>query len=685
MISAPFKSQPRRHNRRQRRRRRTVITGNPSLETHQGFVHTYRDCDDGSDDDDIIDRSNRNSLGCGEDCSRMVAICGVPPEQVPEGVLNLARSYRTFIKHVRVLITPSTDTTNNPDCDGEPDASMSESDRSYSIEQDEDGEKDGKGADPNARDNSTRTFAEDAASILAEEQEHEYRTNQSSSLHQSTDYDDESNSSSNDDEFGSFKNHQSGTNYMVLMLLESSQVAKSIVQNLHGKPFNNFEKDVVASVYHVSKLEGEVSLSLSMNPCIGDGGDGDGDERERRPRSLSSSTHSGRNRSSSVATASAAASSPLGKGRAYTATRSTTAEVNNCPVCLDPMELDIPEAPSVFTTVCNHTFHLNCLLQWEDAPCPVCRFDHAGINDTLSQCHKCGSSTGKIYVCLICGVASCSNHHNPSFIASADGGGDADGGAATAKCIPIDTTVAFGIRGGSSKDLSSSSSKIDHCGSHDTISAVGGHAREHYDETLHAYAVDTETQHVWDFVGQGYVHRLIQNAGDGKIVEVADPSNTTSQERSLIPSLTDAEEGEVVHRKLEGYASEYHNLLQNQLGQQRLYFEGVLEQIRHDHEMNANKSKETAQSPSALISALKQELNQLQQRHRTLEKKSNKVAENITFLKNMNESLEANKEPMEREIQELEKARIDYGEMLKRHLPVLEERVRLLMIKLENP
>ena len=51
----------------------------------------------------------------------------------------------------------------------------------------------------------------------------------------------------------------------------------------------------------------------------------------------------------------------------------------------------------------------------------------------------------------------------------------------------------------------------------------------------------------------------------------------------------------------------------------------------------------------------------------------------------MNESLEANKEPMEREIQELEKARIDYGEMLKRHLPVLEERVRLLMIKLENP
>eukprot|EP00525_Craspedostauros_australis_P004953 CAMPEP_0198128672 /NCGR_PEP_ID=MMETSP1442-20131203/49896_1 /TAXON_ID= /ORGANISM="Craspedostauros australis, Strain CCMP3328" /LENGTH=83 /DNA_ID=CAMNT_0043788879 /DNA_START=1 /DNA_END=249 /DNA_ORIENTATION=- len=37
------------------------------------------------------------------------------------------------------------------------------------------------------------------------------------------------------------------------------------------------------------------------------------------------------------------------------------------------------------------------------------------------------------------------------------------------------------------------------------------HARQHYDNTLHAYALDTETQHVWDFAGQGYVHRLLQN------------------------------------------------------------------------------------------------------------------------------------------------------------------------------
>ena len=30
-----------------------------------------------------------------------------------------------------------------------------------------------------------------------------------------------------------------------------------------------------------------------------------------------------------------------------------------------------------------------------------------------------------------------------------------------------------------------------------------GHALQHYEETLHAYALDTETQHVWDFAEGG--------------------------------------------------------------------------------------------------------------------------------------------------------------------------------------
>jgi hypothetical protein len=36
--------------------------------------------------------------------SQVVAICGVPPEQVPEGILKIARSNRKQIIHVKVLI-----------------------------------------------------------------------------------------------------------------------------------------------------------------------------------------------------------------------------------------------------------------------------------------------------------------------------------------------------------------------------------------------------------------------------------------------------------------------------------------------------------------------------------------------------------------------------------------------------
>jgi hypothetical protein len=32
--------------------------------------------------------------------------------------------------------------------------------------------------------------------------------------------------------------------------------------------------------------------------------------------------------------------------------------------------------------------------------------------------------------------------------------------------------------------------------------------------------MDVKRQHVWDYVGDNYVHRLIQNKSDGKLVEL---------------------------------------------------------------------------------------------------------------------------------------------------------------------
>jgi BRCA1-associated protein len=55
------------------------------------------------------------------------------------------------------------------------------------------------------------------------------------------------------------------------------------------------------------------------------------------------------------------------------------------------------------------------------------------------------------------------------------------------------------------------------------------HAYHHYMETNHLYALELETQRVWDYAGDGYVHRLIQNTIDGKLVELPGANNDDNQ------------------------------------------------------------------------------------------------------------------------------------------------------------
>ena len=45
-------------------------------------------------------------------------------------------------------------------------------------------------------------------------------------------------------------------------------------------------------------------------------------------------------------------------------------ELPVCSICLERMDESIS---TVLTILCNHSFHGNCLAQWEDETCPVCR------------------------------------------------------------------------------------------------------------------------------------------------------------------------------------------------------------------------------------------------------------------------------------------------------------------------
>lgn len=138
----------------------------------------------------------------------------------------------------------------------------------------------------------------------------------------------------------------------------------------------------------------------------------------------------------------------------------------------------------LLTILCQHTFHCHCLSKWGDGSCPVCRYSQKpaktednglllvqakewSLNDE-NECSVC-QSKDNLWICLICGHVGCGRYLN-------------------------------------------------------------AHAFEHYRETSHLYALEIDTKRVWDYAGDNYVHRLIQNAVDGKLVElpsIADEINAS--------------------------------------------------------------------------------------------------------------------------------------------------------------
>lgn len=88
------------------------------------------------------------------------------------------------------------------------------------------------------------------------------------------------------------------------------------------------------------------------------------------------------------------------------------------------------------------------------------------------------------------------------------------------------------------------------------------------------YALELDTQRVWDYAGDGYVHRLIQNKADGKLVEL--PSASRHAGGPAGPSDADALGAE----KIEAIGIEYSYLLSSQLDSQRAFYETQLVDLR---------------------------------------------------------------------------------------------------------
>ena len=52
-------------------------------------------------------------------------------------------------------------------------------------------------------------------------------------------------------------------------------------------------------------------------------------------------------------------------------------------------------------------------------------------------------------------------------------------------------------------------------------------------ETNHTYAMQLSNNRVWDYAGDNYVHRLVQNKADGKMVRVGDERDDVGDDEKL--------------------------------------------------------------------------------------------------------------------------------------------------------
>jgi BRCA1-associated protein len=98
----------------------------------------------------------------------------------------------------------------------------------------------------------------------------------------------------------------------------------------------------------------------------------------------------------------------------------------------------------------------------------------------------------------------------------------------------------------------------------------GGHAKEHWKDSAHNFALEIETQHVWDYAGDMWVHRLIRDKGDSKVIELPSssrggPGGGMGRDDDMVP-----------REKLERIGIEYTHLLTSQLESQRVYFEELV-------------------------------------------------------------------------------------------------------------
>lgn len=222
------------------------------------------------------------------------------------------------------------------------------------------------------------------------------------------------------------------------------------------------------------------------------------------------------------------------------------------------------------------------------------------------------------------------------------------------------------------------------------------HAHSHYEQTTHLYALELETQRVWDYAGDGYVHRLIQNKADGKLVELPSASMGVREgdgSGSLGPGLADTLSAE----KIEAIGIEYSYLLTSQLDSQREYYEeqgaelksqveelksmvqGLSREIEKEKLAAAEERERRKKEEEAKIDEMQRDKTKAEKRAEKVSDVAKKLEKELREERAVSEGLMKNLSKMKQRVEESDKEKADF----RSKIADLEDQVRDVMFFLE--